>query len=50
MSVNASVNEMQPHERTDELVQLVGGVLLIAFAVVGIAALMTMQVSAVLGH
>ena len=50
MRVNARVIEKQPHEKTEELVQLVAGVLLIAFAVVAVAALMTMQVSAVLGH
>ena len=52
MRVNARVEEsqQQKQQKTDEMVQLVFGVLLIAFAVVTAAALLTMQVSQVLGH
>jgi hypothetical protein len=51
MRVNAQVEESQQKQReTDELIQLVMGVLLIAFAVVAAAVLMTMQVSTVLGR
>ena len=49
--LNGGVNEeLEKSKQTDELVQLVMGVLLIAFAVVTAAVLMTMQVSAVLSR
>jgi hypothetical protein len=42
------VNEsQQKQQKTDELVQLVMGVLLIAFAMVAVAVLLAMQVSSV---
>jgi len=41
------VNDSQQKEKPDELVQLVMGVLLIAFAVVAVAVLLAMQVSSV---
>jgi hypothetical protein len=45
------VNEsQQKQQKTDELVQLVMGVLLIAFAMVAVAVLLAMQVSTVLGR
>jgi hypothetical protein len=44
------VNQTQKNNETDELTQLVMGVLLIAFAVVGVAVLLAMQVSTVLGR
>jgi hypothetical protein len=44
------VKESQKHKESDELTQLVMGVLLIAFAVVAVAVLLTMQVSTVLGR
>jgi hypothetical protein len=44
------VNETQKNKESDELTQLVMGVLLIAFAVVGVAVLLAMQVSTVLGR
>lgn len=40
----------QKQRKTDEAVQLVMGVALIAFAVIGIAALLAMRVSDVLSH
>lgn len=51
MLVNADVNEsQQKQQKSDELVQLVMGVLLIAFAMVAVAVLLAMQVSSVLGR
>ena len=44
------MNETRKNKESDELTQLVMGVLLIAFAVVGVAILLAMQVSAVLGR
>jgi hypothetical protein len=45
------VNEAQDKQKkTDEAVQLVTGVLLIAFAVVAVAVLLAMRVSEVLAH
>jgi hypothetical protein len=44
------VNQTQKNKESDELTQLVMGVLLIAFAVVGVAVLLAMQVSTVLGR
>jgi hypothetical protein len=45
------VNEAQEKQKkTDEAVQLVTGVLLIAFAVVAVAVLLAMRVSEVLTH
>ena len=52
MRFNAHVEETQEQKqrRTDELVQLVVGVGLIAFAVVAVAVLLAMRVSDVLSH
>lgn len=52
MRVNGSVQESQEEKqrKTDELVQLVMGVALIAFALVAAAALLTARVSEVLGR
>lgn len=49
MRVNAHVEETQQQKqrKTDEMVQLVMGVLLMAFAVVAIAVMLAMQVSSV---
>jgi len=44
------VDESQKRKESDELVQLVMGVALIAFAVVGAAVLLAMQVTTVLGR
>ena len=44
------MDESQKRKETDELVQLVMGVALIAFAIVGVAVLLTMQVSTILGR
>jgi len=44
------VDESQKRKESDELVQLVMGVALIAFAIVGVAVLLTMQVSTILGR
>jgi hypothetical protein len=45
------VNESQEkQQKTDELVQLVMGVLLMAFAMIAVAVLLAMQVSSVLGR
>ena len=44
------MNETQKNKESDELTQLVMGVLMIAFAVVGVAILLAMQVSTVLGR
>jgi len=44
------MNDSQQHQKSDELTQLVMGVLLIAFAVVGIAVLLAAQVATVLGR
>ena len=44
------MNQTQKNKESDELTQLVMGVLLIAFAVVGVAILLAMQVSTVLGR
>ncbi len=44
------MNESQKHKESDELVQLVMGVMLIGFAVIGVAVLLTMQVTTVLGR
>ena len=45
------MNEAQEKQKnTDEMVQLVTGVLLIAFAVVAIAVLLAVRVSDVLAH
>jgi len=48
--VNGYVDESQKRKESDELVQLVMGVALIAFAVVGVAVLLAMQVTTVLGR
>jgi len=48
--VNGHVDESQKRKESDELVQLVMGVALIAFAIVGVAVLLTMQVSTILGR
>ncbi|HEY6203861.1 MAG TPA: hypothetical protein VI056_12575 [Candidatus Limnocylindria bacterium] len=40
----------QKHKKADELVQLVSGVLLIAFAVVAVAVLLAIRVADVLSH
>ena len=40
----------QKQDKSDELVQLVMGVILIAFAMVGVMVLLAMQVSTVLGR
>lgn len=40
----------QKQQKTDEMVQLVMGVLLMAFAVVAIAVMLAMQVSSVFGR
>jgi hypothetical protein len=50
LGVNGHVIDPQKQQNTDELVQLAMGVLMIAFAVVAVAVLMTMQVSAVLAR
>ncbi len=49
LRLNARVEEsqQQKQQKTDELVQLVMGVLLMAFTVVAIAVLLAMQVSSV---
>ena len=49
MRVNAQVedSQQQKQKETDELVQLVMGVLLMAFAVIAIAVMLAMQVSSV---
>ncbi len=44
------MNESQKHKESDELVQLVMGVMLIGFAVIGVAVVLTMQVTTVLGR
>lgn len=44
------MNDQTPQQKSDELVQLLMGVLLIAFAVVALAVLMAMRVSDVLGR
>lgn len=56
MRVNACVEEtieetpQQKQRKTDELLQLVMGVALMAFAVIAIAVLLAMRVSDVLSH
>ena len=50
MRVNGHVDESQKRKESDELVQLVMGVMLIGFAIVGAAVLLTMQVTTVLGR
>ena len=51
MRVNAHVNETQEkQQKTDEMLQLVMGVLLMAVAVVAIAVMLAMQVSSVFGR
>ncbi len=50
MRVNGHVDESQKRKESDELVQLVMGVALIGFAIVGAAVLLAMQVSTVLGR
>jgi len=51
LRVNRHVNEAQDKQKkTDEAVQLVTGVLLIAFAVVAVAVLLAVRVSDVLAH
>ena len=48
MRVNAYVDEsQQKQQNTDEMVQLVMGVLLMAFAVIAAAVMLAMQVSSV---
>jgi len=44
------VDESRKRKESDELVQLVMGVMLIGFAIVGAAVLLTMQVTTVLGR
>ncbi|MEO8631980.1 MAG: hypothetical protein ABI466_01380 [Chloroflexota bacterium] len=44
------MDDSQKQKSADEMVQMVMGVLLIAFAVVAVAVLMTMQVSSVLNR
>jgi hypothetical protein len=44
------MNQTQRNKESDELVQLVMGVFLIGFAVIGVAVLMAMQVSQVIGR
>ena len=44
------MDESRKRKESDELVQLVMGVALIAFAIVGAAVLVTMQVTTVLGR
>jgi len=44
------VDESQKRKESDELVQLVMGVMLIGFAVIGVAVLLTLQVTTVLGR
>jgi len=44
------VNESQKRKESDELVPLAMGVMLIGFAVIGVAVLLTMQVTTVLGR
>ena len=44
------MDESQKRKESDELVQLVMGVMLIGFAVIGVAVLLTMQVTTVLGR
>jgi ABC-type uncharacterized transport system permease subunit len=50
--VNAHVEEtqQQKQKKTDEMVQLVMGVALMAFAVIAIAVLLAIRVSDVLSH
>jgi succinate dehydrogenase hydrophobic anchor subunit len=43
-------SQQQKQQKTDELVQLVAGVLLMAFAVIAIAVMLAMQVSSVLNR
>ena len=50
MRVNGHVDESRKRKESDELVQLVMGVMLIGFAIVGAAVLLAMQVSTVLGR
>lgn len=52
LRVNGHVEETQEqkHKKADELVQLVSGVLLIAFAVVAVAVLLAIRVADVLSH
>ncbi len=49
MRVNAHVEETQEQKqrKTDEMVQLVMGVLLMAFAVIAVSVMLAMQVSSV---
>lgn len=48
MRVNGHVNEsQQKQQKTDELVQLVIGVLLMAFAVVAVGVLLAMHIASV---
>ena len=44
------MDESRKRKESDELVQLVMGVMLIGFAIVGVAVLLTMQVTTVLGR
>ena len=44
------MNQTQKNKESDELTQLVMGVLLIAFAVVGVAILLAMRVAEVLAR
>lgn len=44
------MDESRKRKESDELVQLVMGVMLIGFAIVGAAVLLTMQVTTVLGR
>ena len=44
------MDESRKRKESDELVQLVIGVMLIGFAIVGAAVLLTMQVTTVLGR
>jgi hypothetical protein len=49
--VNAQVDESpQKQQKTDEMVQLLMGVLLMAFAVIAAAVMLAMQVSSVFGR
>jgi len=51
LRVNRHVNEAQEKQkRADEAIQLVTGVLLIAFAVVAVAVLLALRVADVLSH
>jgi len=51
LRVNGHVDETQEKQKkTDEAVQLVTGVLLMAFAVIAVAVLLAVRVSEVLAH